>query len=126
MPDTMETLHDTSVWICAPEGAPIRSVGDALDLIGEAGYRGASWVVLPTARLDPDFFRLRTGVAGEVLQKFANYRMGVAILGDVTEHTTASEALTDFVRECNRGRQAWFVPDLDAFTGRLEEEGSNP
>ncbi|MEU0939119.1 DUF4180 domain-containing protein [Embleya sp. NPDC005971] len=122
-PDAMETLHDTSVWICAAEGTPIRTVRDTLDLIGEAGYRGASWVVLPAARLDPDFFRLRTGVAGDVLQKFADYRMRVAILGDITEYTAASEPLTDFVRECNRGRHVWFGADLEALTARLAEEG---
>ncbi|MFD0562560.1 DUF4180 domain-containing protein [Kitasatospora saccharophila] len=91
----------------------------ALDLLGDASYRGASWVVLPVERLDPEFFRLRSGVAGAVVQKFAQYRMGLAVVGDVAERVAASDALRDFVRESNRGLQLWFVADLPELAGRL-------
>ena len=36
------------------------------------------------ARLSPDFLRLSTGLAGDVLQKFVNYGLRVAIVGDVS------------------------------------------
>ena len=37
-------------------------------------------LILDEARLAPEFFELRTGLAGEVLQKFTNYRARLAIV----------------------------------------------
>ncbi|MDT3395641.1 DUF4180 domain-containing protein [Streptomyces sp. B1866] len=119
MSGTLQSLHGTPVFVCADDGEPLRTARDALDVIGEAGYLGADWVALPAARLADDFFQLRTGVAGEIVQKFANYRLRLAVLGDVSRHTAASTALRDFVRECDRGNQLWFLPDLAALGGRL-------
>ncbi|MFJ3162121.1 DUF4180 domain-containing protein [Streptomyces kanasensis] len=115
----LRTIHDVPVWVCPAEGSPVATEQDALDLIGDAGYHGARWVVLPVERLDGAFFRLRTRVAGDIVGKFANYRMGLVVLGDVSAHTADSDALRDFVRECDRGTQTWFVPDLDALRDRL-------
>ncbi|MDT0310380.1 DUF4180 domain-containing protein [Streptomyces sp. DSM 44917] len=115
----LRTIHDVPVLLCPEEGDPIRGEADATGLIGEAGYQGARWVALPAGRLDEEFFRLRTGVAGGIAQKFAQYRMGLAVLGDIARHTAASEALRDFVRECNRGRQLWFVDGLPELEERL-------
>ncbi|MGL1447015.1 DUF4180 domain-containing protein, partial [Vibrio parahaemolyticus] len=49
------------------------------------------------SRLAPSFFDLHSGLAGEVVQKFANYRVGLVVVGDVTEHLAASAAFRDFV-----------------------------
>ncbi|URM91073.1 DUF4180 domain-containing protein [Streptomyces sp. MRC013] len=119
-PAALQTIHGVPVWTCPAEGAPVAGERDALDLIGDAGYWGARWVVVPVARFDEAFFRLRTRVAGDIVQKFANYRMGLVVLGDVSGRTAESPALRDFVRECNRGTQAWFLPDLRDLADRLE------
>ncbi|HUQ10545.1 MAG TPA: DUF4180 domain-containing protein [Steroidobacteraceae bacterium] len=37
-------------------------------------------LLIDEAELGPDFFDLRTGLAGEVLQKFTNYRVRLAIV----------------------------------------------
>jgi uncharacterized protein DUF4180 len=117
---TLERIHDVPVLMCAPEGELIRDERDALDCIGDAGYQGAQWVVIPAERLDEAFFRLRTRVAGDIIQKFVNYRLGVAIVGDISRHTEASSALRDFVGECNRGRQTWFLADVGELRERLK------
>ncbi|GAB2905613.1 MULTISPECIES: DUF4180 domain-containing protein [Streptomyces] len=117
---TLRTLNDVPVLLCAPEGEPIARDSDVLDLIGDAGYHGAAWVAVPVERLDASFFQLRTRVAGDIVQKFAQYRTGLAVVGDISRHTTASTALRDFVRECNRNRQTWFVADLDELGERLK------
>ncbi len=119
MPDTLHLLAGTPVLVCAPDGAPVRDERDATDLIGEGYGLGAAWVVLPATRLTDDFFRLRTGIAGGIVQKFVNYRLGLAIIGDVAHHVDASTALRDFLRESNRGTQLWFLPDLEALRTRL-------
>ncbi|MEU3017806.1 DUF4180 domain-containing protein [Nocardiopsis sp. NPDC007018] len=105
------------VMLCPEQGPPLR---EAADVIGDAFHHGVTWVAVPAERLDPDFFRLRTGVAGEFLQKFANYRLRLAVVGDVSRHVAASDAFRDLVRECERGTQCWFVPDLEALGGRLD------
>ncbi|MCX4745256.1 DUF4180 domain-containing protein [Kitasatospora sp. NBC_01287] len=124
---TIELLHETPVLVCAPDGDPLSSVADALGLIGEAGYGEASWVAVPVQRWPEEFFRLRSGLAGEVLQKFAQYRVNLAVVGDISRWTEESSALRDFVRECDRGRQCWFVADLAELGERLGERlGDQP
>jgi hypothetical protein len=61
-------------------------------------------------------------VAGEVVQKFVNYRLRLAIVGDLTTHLAVSAALRDFVRESNRGRQLWFVADDAELDARLAQD----
>lgn len=120
MTTTLQTIHDVPVLTCAPEGETIAREGDALDLIGNAGYQGAAWVVVPVERFDETFFQLSTRVAGDIIQKFVQYRVGLAVIGDISRHTTDSSALRDFVRECNRGRQTWFLADIDELRERLK------
>jgi hypothetical protein len=84
------------------DGPPIASEQDALDLIGDALGHGAELVVIPAARLPPEFFRLASGLAGAMLQKFTNYHLRIAIVGDISVYTDRSVPLADFVRESNR------------------------
>ena len=65
-------------------------------------------------------FDLRSGVAGEIAQKFVNYRLKLAIVGDLIDHLARSEALRAFVRESNRGRQLWFVETPAELAERLQ------
>jgi hypothetical protein len=60
------------------------------------------------------------------LQKAANYRLKFAVLGDVSAHVCASDALRDFVVECNRGRSIFFVADLPALAERLAALNAPP
>ena len=78
-------------------------------------------MAIPLARLGPDFLRLSSGVAGEVLQKLVNYRRQVAVVGDVSQPAAGSAPLRDFIGESNRGRSVWFVDDLAALEARLSE-----
>lgn len=116
---TLRQIHDVPVLMYDREGETIGSEADALDCIGDAWYQGAQWVVIPADRLDEAFFSLSTRVAGEIIQKFVNYRLGVAFLGDISRHTGASPALRDFVHECNSGRQTWFLDGEDELRERL-------
>jgi hypothetical protein len=76
-------------------------------------------VVIRVGRLDPGFFVLRTGVAGEFVQKFVNYRKRLVVVGDIAAQLAGSDALRDWVREANRGHDIWFLGDLDALEARL-------
>lgn len=120
MSDIVETLRGVAVLFCDPEGATVTDERDAVDLIGGTFGTGAEWIAVPVERLSPDFFKLRTGVAGAIMQKFVQYRAGLIVLGDIGAHIEASDALRDLVRESNRGRHIWFLPDRDAVAAQLE------
>ncbi|MCS0602607.1 DUF4180 domain-containing protein [Streptomyces sp. LP11] len=117
--DTLLTLHGTRVLRCAPEGPPLDGERAALDLIGDAMGHDAQLVALPVRRVADDFFRLRSGVAGAAVQKFATYRLRLAVIGDISRHVAESAALRDFVYESNQGAQLWFLTDLTELDERL-------
>lgn len=54
---------------------------------------------------------LKSGFAGEILQKFSNYRMKLAIIGDFSE--IKSKSLRDFIRESNNRRTISFVSSIE-------------
>jgi hypothetical protein len=105
--------------MCAPDGPPIGDEQSAVDLIGTLWGQDVEWIVLPVRRLTEDFFRLRTRVAGAVVQKFQQYGFRVVVVGDIGEQVAGSTALRDFVYESNRGRQLWFVADEAELDERL-------
>jgi hypothetical protein len=107
------------VFLCPEDGPCLAEYANLTDLIGELFASGARLVAIPLSRLGPDFLRLSSGVAGEVLQKLVNYRFQVAVVGDTAGAQAASGPLRDFVRESNRGRTVWFVTDLAALEARL-------
>lgn len=95
----------------------IREVQDALDLMADCGYQGARDIILHRKNLMPAFFDLSTGIAGEILQKFSNYRVRLAIVGDFEEGTSAS--LRDFIRESNKTGRIIFVGTSDEALDKL-------
>ncbi|WP_433331603.1 DUF4180 domain-containing protein [Spirillospora sp. CA-294931] len=117
MPDVVQERAGVSVLVCDPDGPRVASTQDALDLIG-ASF-GTELVAVPVDRLDERFFTLSTRVAGEIMQKFVNYRVRLAVVGDISAHLAASSALRALVRESNAAGHVWFVPDLDALDARL-------
>ncbi|WP_187977296.1 DUF4180 domain-containing protein [Mycetocola sp. JXN-3] len=104
-------LPETGEYVTTPDGMA--------ELIGSLWGQSVTLVAVPRERLDPEFFRLASGVAGEFLQKLVNYRTPVAIIGNIDAETAASAPLRDFVWESNRGTQVWFEPTLDALRERL-------
>jgi len=120
--DPVRVINGVTVFIAADQPTVVAEQ-DALDLLGESWQSRADLLVVPASRLDGRFFDLSTGLAGAVLQKFVNYRMQVAIVGDIAEYLAASNALRAFVIESNRGQQVWFLDDLDQLADRLALSG---
>ncbi len=117
---TTEGWGGARVMVAAVDGLPVATGDDALTLIGDALGAGADLVAIPTARLHPGFLNLSTRMAGEVIQKFTNYRVRLAIVGDIDGAVASSNALSAFVIESNRGPDVWFVSTLAALRARLE------
>jgi len=95
----------------------INDIQEALDLMADAGYHGARRIISYEMNFKPEFFELRTGMAGELLQKFSQYRVKLAIIGEFEKYQ--SKSLTAFIAESNRGNQIFFVPDRDTAIARL-------
>ncbi|NUT35852.1 MAG: DUF4180 domain-containing protein [Hamadaea sp.] len=118
-PDHVVELSGTRALVLSADGPRLAAEVDVTDLIGQAFGDQADLVVIPAERLADEFFTLRTGFAGTVVQKFVNYRIRLVVLGDIDGHVERSTALRDFVTESNRGRQLWFLPSLAELEARL-------
>lgn len=119
MTHAVEDIGGVRVLVLDPDGPVVATERDGTDLIGDAMGEGAQWLAIPVARLSDDFLKLATGLAGAILQKAVNYRINVAVVGDISAKMAASKPLNDFVGESNRGRHVWFVESLDELRARL-------
>jgi len=95
----------------------LNDVQDFLDMMGNANYQGTDKMVIHLHQLHPDFFDLKTRMAGEILQKFSTYSQKLAIVGDFSAYE--SKSLHDFIRESNRVGRILFVESLDEALNRL-------
>lgn len=93
-----EVISDTIV---------INTAEDGIDLMGDLYYQGFESIVLHEQNITPDFFDLKTRIAGEILQKFSTYRVRLAIVGDFSKFT--SKSFNDFMYESNKARHVNFV-----------------
>lgn len=93
---------------------PISSEQDALDLVGLCGEHGTNLIMLHSEAVSDDFFKLRTGLAGKILQKFVNYYIKAAAV--VPDEKINTGKFKDMAIEANRGK------DFRIFTEREEAE----
>ncbi len=97
----------------------INDVNSALDLMMSVQYEtNSNKIIIKKESIVEDFFDLKTKIAGEVLQKFINYNVKVAIIGDFSIYT--SKALKDFIYECNSGRDIFYLENLESAINKFE------
>jgi hypothetical protein len=107
-------LHETTAGKIAEinsDKVVLSDTDDSLNLIYETGALDSGKLVLYEHQIAPEFFDLKTKLAGEILQKFSNYRLQLAIIGNFSRHK--SKSLQDFIRECNRGNCVFFQENLN-------------
>jgi hypothetical protein len=97
----------------------LNSTQDGIDLLGNLYYQEFDKVIIHKPNITPDFFDLKNGIAGEILQKFSNYRVRLAIVGDFTNYT--SKSLSDFIYESNKRKQVIFVSSTEEGLNRLSQ-----
>lgn len=110
---TLEKITDTTALVHNENSAPIFSEPqDALDLLGNAWqYDHLSGIIVMKEDISEKFFDLKTGTAGEILQKFINYGMRISLVGDFS--VFSSKSLKDFIYESNKGDRISFVKTLE-------------
>ncbi len=112
------TRNGQSVALVSGDGARIFDVQSALDLMASVRYEAdCDRIALSKEAVAEDFFILRTRLAGDILQKFINYKMKIAIYGDYSNYT--SKPLRDFIYESNAGRDVFFVATREEALDRL-------
>ncbi|WP_195983905.1 DUF4180 domain-containing protein [Clostridium sp. D33t1_170424_F3] len=113
-------INGITVAVIEPEGGEIvlRDTPSALDLIMTAKFEAETdRIAIHKKAVAEDFFILSTGVAGEILQKYINYGIKLAIYGDFSRYT--SKPLRDFIYESNRGNDFFFAADEQEAVQRL-------
>jgi PadR family transcriptional regulator, regulatory protein AphA len=120
MPFKVHKAYNTNYIECEPNDFIIRNERDVLELISVCVENDTNRVMLYEGNLSPEFFDLKTNLAGAVLQKFANYRLrGAAI---ISLDRLKSERFKELIFECNRGNLFRFFENRDAAEKWLESE----
>lgn len=80
----------------------ISNENDALDLVAYGGENNTNRLLLFAANLHEDFFNLKTGLAGAVLQKFINY--GIKVAAVIPLELSNQGRFREMALEANRGQ----------------------
>lgn len=97
----------------------IHTVQDALDIMADCRYQGCDALILNQKNITPEFFDLKTKLAGDILQKFSTYQCGLAIVGDFSK--VESKSLKDFIYESNKMGRTIFVENLESAIQHLRK-----
>jgi hypothetical protein len=92
-------------------------INNAQDFLDTVFNLPSSVIVLHEENLHPDFFELRTGLAGDILQKVVNYKLELGIVGDFKKYQ--SKSLRDFIYESNKTNTIVFTNTVDEAIARL-------
>jgi hypothetical protein len=85
---------------CDSSETPIRFEQDAIDLISACFEHDTNLIILHSEVLTEDFFKLGTGLAGQVLQKFINYRIKAAVV--LSDDQQLRERFKELILESNQ------------------------
>lgn len=102
------------------DGVLINNAEDGLQLLADLYYQECDGIILHETNITADFFDLKTGLAGEILQKFSNYRMRLAIVGDFSKYP--GQSIKDFIFESNKGRHINFLSNVEEAKVRIGHE----
>lgn len=120
MDTALHNVNEYKIAEIVSDDILINNLQDALDLIADISYQEIDRIVLRENNFAPDFYNLRSGLAGEIFQKCVNYGMKLAIIGDFDKYE--SKSFKAFLIESNRGNQFFFVPDIETAKQMLSKK----
>ena len=103
----IHTINDRKIAEIISDDIVLQTV----DLIGNMSYQGFDKLIIHEENMISDFFELKNKIAGNILQKFSQYSMPLAIIGDFGKYE--SKSLNDFIFESNKGKQINFVTTIE-------------
>ena len=102
--------NNVEIAVISSSVTQIKDVQSALDFLATIQYEtGCNRIIVNKSAISEDFFQLSTKLAGEILQKYINYNVKIAIVGDFSEYL--SKSLKAFIYESNKGKDIFFLPD---------------
>lgn len=104
------TIKNTKIAEIISTELVINSTEDSLNLLGDLYYQGFDSIIIYEKNITSDFFDLKNGMAGEILQKFSNYRMKLTIIGDFEKYR--NERIQEFIYESNKVGHISFVKSI--------------
>ena len=107
----IHTIDDRKIAEIISDNIVLQTVEDAVDLIGNMSYQGFDKLIIHEENMVSDFFELKNKIAGNILQKFSQYSMPLAIIGNFEKYE--SKSLNDFIFESNKGNQINFVTTVE-------------
>jgi hypothetical protein len=112
MPFKLQKAYHINYIEADPTDFVIRTERDILELISACVEHGTHQIILYANNLAPDFFDLKTQLAGTLFQKLANYHLrGAAI---ISMGQVKSERFKELILEYNRGQLFRFFEDKEA------------
>ena len=96
----------------------VHSVKDISDAVTKGMKEGG--LILSEEELSPIFFDLRSGLAGELLQKFVNYRVPLALV--VKDPFARSQRFGELARELKTHSMVRVFPALESATAWMESK----
>lgn len=117
--ETVERNHK-KIAVVESEEAVISDAQSTLDFIMTVQYdTGSDLIAVNKDAVAESFFVLSTKLAGDILQKFVNYRVRFAIYGDFSMYT--SKPLKDFIYECNQSGNVFFTDSKEIAIDKLSK-----
>ncbi|MFC2450747.1 MAG: DUF4180 domain-containing protein [Flavobacteriaceae bacterium] len=107
----IHTIDNRKIAEIISDDIVLQTVENAVDLIGNMSYQGFDKLIIHEENMISDFFELKNKIAGNILQKFSQYSMPLAIIGDFEKYE--SKSLNDFILESNKGKQINFVTTIE-------------
>lgn len=113
----IHNLNNIQIAEITEKTVVIGETQDALDMMADLTYSGISRIIIREDQIAPDFFDLKTRLAGDILQKFSTYRVQLAVVGEFVKYE--SKSLKDFIFESNKTGHIFFVDSLETAINRL-------
>ena len=107
----LQTRSDKLVVACCSSSQFIRTAQDFLELLAWGSEHATNLFMLEDLNFVPEFYDLKTGLAGELLQKLSNYGARLAIVGSFGMVT--SVRFRELMAESNKGSQIHFARGKD-------------
>ena len=109
-------INGQSIAELSAKGVVLSTAQQFLQMIMDSSAEG---IIVHQESTDQKFFDLRSGLAGEMLQKVVNYRLRLAIVGDFSVYE--SNSLKAFILESNRSNAIVFVKTIEDALIRLSK-----
>jgi len=90
------------------DGLILNNAQDFLDIAANIPSRN---IIIHKENVIPEFFDLKTKIAGEILQKASNYKIKIGIVGEF--NNIKSKSLRDFIYESNKTKEILFKENIE-------------